>query len=54
MSGPGALSSQGQRNKLTDVDVADVMVDLTDPGPLAVGMQADVYFSSDGEPPTTR
>jgi HlyD family secretion protein len=52
--GPGRLSSQGQRNKLTDIDVADVMVDLTDPGPLAVGMQADVYFSSDGESPTTR
>jgi hypothetical protein len=40
------LSGQGQRNKLTDVDVAEVVVDLNDPGPLAVGMQADAYFSA--------
>ena len=44
--GPGRLSGQGQRNKLTDVDVAEVVVDLNDPGPLAVGMQADAYFSA--------
>jgi HlyD family secretion protein len=44
--GPGRLSGQGQRNKLTDVDVAEVVVDLNDPGPLAVGMQADAYFST--------
>lgn len=41
--GPGAISGRNQR-KLTDVDVVEVMIDLTDPGPLAVGMQADVYF----------
>jgi HlyD family secretion protein len=46
--GPGRLNSQGQRNKLADADVTEVVVDLTDPGPLAVGMQADVYFSSEG------
>jgi HlyD family secretion protein len=44
--GPGRLSGQGQRNKLTDVDVTEVVVDLNDPGPLAVGMQADAYFSA--------
>ncbi len=46
--GPSRLGAQGpQRNKMSDVDVADVVVDLTDPGPLAVGMQADVYFSAE-------
>jgi HlyD family secretion protein len=46
--GPGRLGGQGpQRNKMSDVDVAEVVVDITDPGPLAVGMQADVYFSAD-------
>lgn len=47
-AGPGRLSSRGQRNKLSDVDVVEVVVDLTDPGPLAVGMQVDAYFSPDG------
>ena len=46
--GPGRISSHGQRNKLSDVDVVEVVVDLKDPGPLLVGMQADVYFRSDG------
>jgi HlyD family secretion protein len=46
--GPGRLSSPGQRNKLTDIDVMEVVIDLTDPGPLAVGMQVDAYFSADG------
>ncbi|MEZ5788516.1 MAG: efflux RND transporter periplasmic adaptor subunit [Xanthobacteraceae bacterium] len=41
--GPGVINSRSQR-KLTDVDVVEVVIDLTDPGPLAVGMQADVYF----------
>jgi HlyD family secretion protein len=36
-------SSRGQRNQ-TDVDVVEVLVDLAEPGPLAVGMKADVYF----------
>jgi HlyD family secretion protein len=46
--GPGRLSSPGQRNKLTDIDVMEVVIDLTDPGPLAVGMQVDAFFSADG------
>jgi HlyD family secretion protein len=37
------ISSREQRN-LTDVSVAEVMVDLAEPGPLAVGMKVDVYF----------
>ena len=46
--GPGRLGAQGpQRNKMSDVDVAEVVVDIADPGPLTVGMQADVYFSAD-------
>jgi HlyD family secretion protein len=44
---PGRNSARGQRN-LTDVDVVDVLVDVTDPGPLAVGMKVDVYFRPDG------
>ena len=35
-----------QRNQ-TDVDVVEVLVDLAEPGPLAVGMKADVYFRPD-------
>jgi HlyD family secretion protein len=40
------ISSRDQRN-LTDVSVAEVMVDLAEPGPLAVGMKVDVYFRYD-------
>jgi len=40
------ISSREQRN-LTDVSVAEVMVDLTDAGPLAVGMKVDVFFRLD-------
>ncbi|MGJ5150980.1 MULTISPECIES: HlyD family secretion protein [unclassified Bradyrhizobium] len=32
-----------QRN-MTDVDVVEVLVDLAEPGPFAVGMKVDVYF----------
>jgi len=49
--GPGRMSSRGARNKLTDIDVLEVIVDVTDPGPLAVGMQVDVYFRADGPEP---
>ena len=44
--GAGRIVSRGQRN-LTDVHVTEVVIDLTEPGPLAVGMQVDVYFSQD-------
>jgi HlyD family secretion protein len=38
---------RGQRN-MADVDVAEVVVDLTDSTPLAVGMKVDVYFYASG------
>jgi HlyD family secretion protein len=44
---PGRIGARGQRN-LTDVNVAEVVIDLAEPGPLAVGMRVDVYFSRDG------
>jgi HlyD family secretion protein len=37
------ISSRDQRN-LTDVSVVEVIVELGEPGPLAVGMKVDVYF----------
>lgn len=46
--GPGVINARSQR-KLTDVDVVEVVIELADPGPLAVGMQADVYFRADGK-----
>jgi HlyD family secretion protein len=36
----------GQRN-MTDVDVVEVLIDLGERGPLAVGMKVDVYFRQD-------
>jgi HlyD family secretion protein len=44
--GPSRINARGQR-KFSDVDVMEVLVDLTDSGPLVPGMQADVYFSLD-------
>jgi HlyD family secretion protein len=35
--------TRGQRNQ-TDVDVVEVLVDVAEPGQLAVGMKVDVYF----------
>jgi HlyD family secretion protein len=43
----GRISVRGGRN-LTDVNVAEVVVDLAERGPFAVGMKVDVYFSRDG------
>lgn len=43
----GRNSTLNQRN-MTDVDVVEVLVDLAEPGPLAVGMKVDVYFRGDG------
>ncbi|MPZ40345.1 MAG: HlyD family efflux transporter periplasmic adaptor subunit [Rhizobiales bacterium] len=42
--GAGRIGARGQRN-LTDVNVAEALIDLAEPGPLAVGMKVDVYFS---------
>jgi hypothetical protein len=47
MSSPnGAVAADklaGSGN-LTDFGVTDVLIELTDPGPLLVGMKVDVYF----------
>lgn len=40
-------STLSQRN-MTDVDIVEVLVDLAEPGPFAVGMKVDVYFRADG------
>ena len=44
--GPGRINSRNPR-KFNDVDVLEVVVDLSNPGPLVVGEQVDVYFSSE-------
>jgi HlyD family secretion protein len=51
MVGPGRINARGPR-KLSDVDVLEVVIDLPDPGPLVVGEQVDVYFSSEGSGPS--
>jgi HlyD family secretion protein len=43
----GRIYARGQRN-VTDVDVVEVLVDLTQADPLVVGMKVDVYFQPDG------
>jgi len=43
---PGRLDARGIREQ-TDVNVVEVMVELAQPGLLAVGMKADVYFHPD-------
>jgi HlyD family secretion protein len=40
---PSRTGSRGQRNQ-TDIDVVEVLIDMADPGPLAVGMKVDAYF----------
>jgi HlyD family secretion protein len=46
--GPSRINT-GDPRKFNDADIFDVVVDLTDPGPLVAGQQVDVYFKS--EPP---
>jgi len=43
----GRINLRGQRN-MTDVNVVEVVIDLAEPGPLAVGMKVDVYFRLEG------
>ena len=43
---PGRLNARGLRDQ-SDVDVAEVMIELAQPGPFIVGMKADVYFRPD-------
>jgi HlyD family secretion protein len=40
---PARINSPGSRN-LSDFSVADVLIELTEPGPLLDGMKVDVYF----------
>ena len=49
--GPSRINARGPR-KFNDVDVLEVVVDLSEPGPLVVGQQVDVYFSSQRSEPT--
>jgi len=42
----GRYSALGQRN-MTDVDVVEVLIELSETGPLVVGMKVDVYFRQD-------
>ena len=44
----GRINLRGQRN-MTDVNVVEVVIDLIEPGPLAVGMKVDVYFRLEGQ-----
>jgi HlyD family secretion protein len=43
----GRINARDQRG-LTDVRVVEVLVDLAEGSPLAVGMKVDVYFRHDG------
>ncbi|CCE10168.1 conserved exported hypothetical protein [Bradyrhizobium sp. STM 3843] len=43
----GRNSTLSQQRSLTDVDVVEVLVDLTEPGPLVTGMKVDVYFQKE-------
>jgi HlyD family secretion protein len=43
----GRINARGQRN-VTDVDVVEVLIDLAQADPLAVGMKVDVYFQPEG------
>lgn len=42
----GRYSAPGQRN-MTDVDVVEVLIELSESVPLVVGMKVDVYFQHD-------
>jgi HlyD family secretion protein len=44
--GPSRINAQPSRGKLNDLDVVEVIIDLTDAGSLLVGMEVDVYFAS--------
>jgi HlyD family secretion protein len=43
---PSRLSGRGSGNR-SDVDAVEVVVKLTQPGPLTAGMKVDVYFAPD-------
>ena len=43
---PARINSPGSRN-LSDFSVNDVLIELSEPGPLLVGMKVDVYFQNE-------
>lgn len=43
----GRYTALGQRNA-TDVNVVEVLIELSEPGPLIVGMKVDVFFRQEG------
>jgi HlyD family secretion protein len=43
---PARINSPGSRN-LSDFSVTDVLIELSDPGPLLAGMKVDVYFQNE-------
>jgi HlyD family secretion protein len=47
--GPSRIGQRGPR-KPTDVDVFEVLIDLTDHPPLLPGMRVDVFLSEDSQP----
>jgi HlyD family secretion protein len=44
---PSRLGARAQQGNRSDVDVVEVLVRLTQPGPLTAGMKVDVYFSQE-------
>jgi hypothetical protein len=42
---PPRTGTRGQRDE-ADINVVEVLIELADPGPLAVGMKVEVYFRS--------
>jgi len=44
---PSRLGARAQQGNRSDVDAVEVLVRLTQPGPLTAGMKVDVYFSQE-------
>jgi HlyD family secretion protein len=44
---PSRLGARAQQGNRSDVDVVEVLVRLSQPGPLTAGMKVDVYFSQE-------
>ncbi len=43
---PRIIRASSSRGGFTDFSVAEVLIDLADPGPLVDGMKVDVYFQA--------
>jgi HlyD family secretion protein len=44
----GRINARGSQRNVSDVDVVEVLIDLAQADPLAIGMKVDVYFQPDG------